>query len=79
MLKEFRVIVEVRVVNSEGEPVDYRGHPASGRIASKSLQCSYTLDDFDTVEKAHQQMNTLFDVNKNIGYALQAHNKDNAS
>lgn len=70
-MKEFRVIVSVQVVNSDGEVVDHRGYPKMGEHKHTPLQASYIVDDYANVEFAQRQMNNVYRLSKELSSMME--------
>ena len=61
-MSNFKVIVDIRVVNSEGEPVNYKGYPKMGDRPHTAMTAKLTIAETDTVEEANAQLNAIYKI-----------------
>ena len=61
-MSNFKVIVDIRVVNSEGEPVNYKGYPKMGERPHTAMTAHVTVAETTTVSEANDQLNAVYKV-----------------
>lgn len=59
-MSNFKVIVDIRVVNSEDEPVNYKGYPKMGDRPHTPISAKITVAETVTVETALAQLNAVY-------------------
>jgi hypothetical protein len=63
----YTVVVEIKVVNTEGEVVDHKGYPHMNPQRNfHPLQTEQRFVTFEDVEKAHNTLNVLHGVVKQM-------------
>jgi hypothetical protein len=58
----FAVIVDIRVVNMDGEPVNYRGHPKMGDRPHTPMVASIKFAEAMTADDANSHLNSVYKV-----------------
>ena len=59
-VNEFKVIVSMKVVNSDGTVVDYRGYVKHKDKQHFPLECEIEFSDHAEIKGAHDRMNAIF-------------------
>lgn len=59
-MRNYKVIVDVRVVNSEGESVNYKGYPKMGDLPNTPIFAKITVAETVTMEAALAQLSAVY-------------------
>lgn len=59
---EYRVMVSINVVNSDGDPVDYRGHVKLKDRPHSPLAAAIEFSGNDDINRALADLNGVFNV-----------------
>lgn len=70
-MSNFKVIVDIRVVNSEGEPVNYKGYPKMGDRPHTAMSANLTIAETATVEAANAQLNAVYKTVDSVKDVIQ--------